>query len=146
MLKFNLKRLTVLGAAAAVATVLLSAPPLARAADSSTDQASANDQQNTCFNRRDWRGLWKTAPDARTMYIKVSDRIYRLDLDTAYPLLKSAWSVLSNTDGANSICTPIDFRLVVSDRIGTKQTVIVRRMSVLSPAEVAALPKDLRPS
>jgi hypothetical protein len=141
-----LKRLADLGAAFAVAAVLLSALPLARASDSDSQQTGASDAQNQCFNRREWKGLWKTAPDARTMYIKVDHSVYRLDLDTAYPLLKSAWALLSDTDASNVICNPIDFRLVVSDRLGVKQSVIVRHMSVLAPAEVASLPKDLRPS
>jgi len=122
-----------LGAALAIAALLLSA------------HASANDARGTCFNRREWKGLWKTAPDARTMYIKVSYRVYRLDLDDAYPLLKSPWALLSNSDASNVICSPIDFRLVVSDRIGVRQAIIVRHMSVLTPAEAGALPKDLRP-
>ncbi|HEX3838153.1 MAG TPA: hypothetical protein VHW25_14415 [Steroidobacteraceae bacterium] len=140
------KRLANLGAAFAAAALLLSAPQLARASDSDSEQPGARNAQNQCFNRREWKGLWKTAPDARTMYIKVAHRVYRLDLDTAYPLLKSPWALLSNTDASNVICNPIDFRLVVSDRLGVSQSVIVRHMSVLAPAEVASLPKDLRPS
>jgi hypothetical protein len=146
MLNHHLNRLSSLGAAAAVAVLLLGAPPHARAADPDSNQASANDSPGTCFNRKEWKGLWKTAPDARTMYIKAAHKVYRLDLDDAYPLLKSSWSLLSNSDASNVICTPIDFRLVVSDRIGTRQAIIVRHMSILSRDQVAALPKDLRPS
>lgn len=79
------------------------------------------------------------------MYINVSHRIYRLDLDAPYPLLKDAFSVLQYRDSSNVICTPADFRLVVSDRIGTREDVVVRHVTVLSPDEASALPKDLRP-
>jgi len=79
------------------------------------------------------------------MYINVAHRIYRLDLDAPYPLLKSSFSVLYYRDSSNVICNPTDFRIVVSDRIGTRQDVIVRHMTVLSAAEAAALPKNLRP-
>lgn len=98
-----------------------------------------------CFYRQFWMGRWKTTPDARTIYISVANQVYRLDLDTAYPLLKSTWAQLYNRDSSNVICSAIDFKLVVSDQIGTRQAVIVRHLTRLTPAEVAALPKSLRP-
>jgi hypothetical protein len=98
-----------------------------------------------CFFLRSWKGHWKTAADARTIYISVSRRVYRLDLAAAYPLLKSPWAVLVYRDSSSAICSPADFRLVVSNQIGVKEQVIVKGVQRLTPAEVAALPKKLRP-
>jgi|SRR6185312_2274332 len=98
-----------------------------------------------CFFRQEWRGGWKATPDARTIYIRVSGSIYRLDLQSSYSLLKDPFAVLSNKDAANTICTPLDFRLTVSNRAGIEQWPIVKNMTRLTPAEVAALPQKLRP-
>ncbi len=98
-----------------------------------------------CFLRREWEGTWKTTPDSRTIYIGVADRIYRVDLDTAYPLLKSPWTVLSDADSNDAICNAIDFKLVLFDPIGIREAIIVRRVTLLTRAETAALPKSLRP-
>jgi hypothetical protein len=98
-----------------------------------------------CFFLREWRGHWKTQADARAMYISVSRQVYRLDLAAAYPLLKSPWAVLEYRDSMSTICGPNGLRLVVSDRIGVKQRIIVTKVTRLTPAEVASLPKNLRP-
>jgi hypothetical protein len=122
---------------------LLAAVPAARPAQ----PAGAADSGGgaACFFRRDWQGGWKATPDARTIYIVVAGRTYRLELQSPYPLLKSSWALLTNRDASNTICAPLDFRLVVSDRLGVHQPVIVTGMALLSPAEAASLPPDLRP-
>jgi hypothetical protein len=127
----------------AAAFLIISTP--AGAADVASGPADATGTTGSCFHLRSWLGRWTTAPDARTIYINVSHRIYRLDLDAAYPLLQSPFSVLEYRDSSSVICGPLDFRLVVSDRIGTKEDVIVRHVTVLTADEAAALPKALRP-
>lgn len=127
-----------------MAAAMLAAASWAAAAEPASPD-NAGQAQGSCFIRRDWTGLWTMAPDARTMYIDVAHRTYRLDLDAPYTLLKSPWALLSNRDSSDVICSAVDFRLVVSDRIGTKQNVIVRHLTLLTAAEAAALPKDLRP-
>jgi hypothetical protein len=104
-----------------------------------------------CFFRSNWNPLaggsggWKVTPDARTMYINVGGSVYRLDLIEAYPILKSTWAILYDTDSSNTICTAVDFKLSVTDRLGNWQAPIVKKMTLLTPEEVAALPKNLRP-
>jgi hypothetical protein len=124
---------------------LIGAAAFARTSFSSDSRTVGNTHATPCFLRRDWTGGWKVTPDARTLYINVAGSIYRLDLVAAYPLLKSPWAVLHNTDPGNAICTGLDFRFLVTDHIGNWQTPIVRTMRLLSPAEAAALPKSLRP-
>ncbi|HTW38882.1 MAG TPA: hypothetical protein VMD49_09970 [Steroidobacteraceae bacterium] len=104
-----------------------------------------------CFFRNNWNpvaggsGRWKVTPDARTMYINVAGSIYRLDLVEPYPMLKSVWAVLNDTDSSNTICSADDFKLSVTDRLGNWEAPIVKKMTLLTPEEVAALPKNLRP-
>jgi hypothetical protein len=128
-----------------VALALIGAPTLAGAALSDDGQAAPQTSSTACFLRREWTGSWKVTPDSRTIYIKVAGSIYKLDLTQAYPLLQSPWAVLHNTDASDSICSAIDFRLSVSDRIGNWQTPIVKKMTRLSAAQAAELPKHLRP-
>jgi hypothetical protein len=113
----------------------------------SSDSRSARDPASptSCFNRRNWTRAWRVTPDARTMYINVAGAVYRLDLDQAYTLLKSPWAILHDSDSSDVICTAIDFRLSVTDRIGNWQVPIVKKMTRLTPEEAAALPKSLRP-
>lgn len=111
----------------------------------SQSPTAEGDQPRGCFLRRDWTGTWRVTPDARTMYIHVGRSVYRLDLAEAYPLLKSPWAILHDTDSSDTICTGIDFRLAVSDRNGAWQVPIVKKMTRLSPELAAALPKSLRP-
>ncbi|HTY49752.1 MAG TPA: hypothetical protein VMB48_08675 [Steroidobacteraceae bacterium] len=125
-----------------LAVVMLAAAPAARPAGAA---GAADTGGAACFFRRQWRGTWKTAPDSRAIYINVSGRTYRLDLQAPYPLLGSAWARLTDRDASNTICSPDDFRLVVSDRIGVHQQVIVTRMTLLTAAQAAALPPALRP-
>jgi hypothetical protein len=111
----------------------------------SSESQTARSDPTPCILRRDWAGTWRVTPDARTMYINVAGSIYRLDLDQAYPLLKSPWAILHDTDSSNQICAAIDFRLSVSDRTGAWQAPIVRKMTRLSREQAAELPKSLRP-
>ena len=129
----------------ALMTVGLFAAPIAPAWASNGSQTVESARPTPCFNRRDWTRAWRVTPDARTVYISAGGSIYRLDLVQAYPLLRSPWAILHNTDSSDVICTAIDFRLSVSDRTGNWQAPIVKQLTRLSPEEAAALPKRLRP-
>jgi hypothetical protein len=145
MITASLKRFLGVGAGVPITAAWLGALMFASPPGSAAGQSDPGVAQGSCFNRREWRGLWTTAPDARSMYINVSHRIYHLELDAAYPLLKSPWAVLSDSDSSDVICSAVDFKLVVSDRIGASEAVVVGHVTVLTAAEAAALPKALRP-
>jgi hypothetical protein len=98
-----------------------------------------------CFFRRNWLGGWRASPDARSIYINVSGAVYRLDLTGSYSLLKDPFAVLINRGSSDTICTPLDFRLTVSNRVGGLQSPIVKRITQLTPEEAKALPKKLQP-
>lgn len=142
MVAMRLRQVFHLSTVVVASTVLAGTVGLTYASRAS---ARPDTQGHSCFFLRQWKGHWTTAPDARSMYISVGHSVYRLDLAEAYPLLKSPWAVLLYRDSSSTICTPSDFRLVVSDRIGVKERIIVRKMTRLSSHEVSNLPKSLRP-
>ena len=129
------------------AIALIAAAPLSSgAAETQSPQVTATrPTQPTCFFRSRWLDGWRATPDARAIYIRVSNTIYRLDLQSSYSLLKDPFSKLINKGTADSICTPLDFRLTVSNRAGAMQWPIVKEMTRLTPEQAAALPRKLRP-
>ena len=108
--------------------------------------AASDNNQPACFLRRDWDGGFRVTPDSKTVYIRVSHHwIYRLDLAAPSPLLQSAFAVLNNRGTNDSICSPLDFQLLVSDHTGAQEPSIVSKVTRLTDAEAKALPKKLQP-
>jgi hypothetical protein len=123
-----------------------SASPPAIAVASADQPASSDNNQPACFLRRDWDGGFRVTPDSKTVYIRVSHHwIYRLDLAAPSPLLQSAFAVLNNRGTNDSICSPLDFRLVVSDHTGAQEPSLVSKLTRLTDEEAKALPMKLRP-
>jgi hypothetical protein len=123
----------------ALALSALTALPAAAA----TGEDSA--ARHPCFFINQWQG-WK-APDANTIYLRVNLRdIYRADLSAGSQQLTwpGSYHLVSKVVGSNSICTPLDLQLAVSDSHGFYQPLIVRSLTKLTREEIAALPrKDL---
>jgi hypothetical protein len=140
------RRVGLAAATVLISTLTASSLALARAPTPTAEHVGDPPGEASCFLLRQWNGRWKITPDSRTMYIGAAGRVYRLDLITAYPLLKSAWAVVSYRDSSDTICRPIDLRLVVTDQLGSFERILVKRMTLLTPDEAAALPKSLRPS
>jgi hypothetical protein len=132
-----------IGAGIVVGCHWLATPIFAHAATSPSDQTAASG--DTCFLRSQWTGGWKVTPDSRTIYIAVKHQIYQLDLGMAHPLLQSPFAILINSGWGDAICSPLDFRLTVTDHMGGKEWPQVQKLRRLTPAEAAALPKKLRP-
>ncbi len=98
-----------------------------------------------CFFSRDWQG-WKATDDGKSIYIRVGRRqIYRLDLASSCPDLNYPSAHLVTQLRGDSICDALDIDLKVSDGSGFAVPCIVRKLSQLSQAEAAALPKALQP-
>jgi hypothetical protein len=139
----------VIGAAALIAAAALStASALAEAPWHPTPRLIPTVTQATeasCFFRRAWLGGWRATPDGRTIYIRVSNTIYRLELRSSYSLLTDPFATLINRGSADTICTPLDFTLTVYNREGVVQWPLVKEMTRLTPDQAAALPKKLRP-
>ncbi len=121
--------------AAALATAALMGPA-----------APALAQGQSCFFTNQWDGGWKAAND-HTIYIGVSAgrRIFRLDMGGSCPALLDPTATLITDNHTDSICTAIDWNLKVRQAPGFAVPCIVAKMTQLTPAQAAALPKKLRP-
>lgn len=104
-------------------------------------------QQNACFFINEFRS-WK-APDARTIFIRVgTEHFYRLDLAADCALLTFPDAhLITRTRGTETVCSALDWDLRISQPPGTgaPETCIVKQMTLLSPAETAAIPPKFRP-
>ena len=114
-----------------------STPPAVDAALTSTGAGK-------CFYRRDVRN--HTVGDAHTLYLDIAGReVWRVQMSNA--CLASAVSsdplIIRNQTGGQSVCKPIDLDIAVS--AAGESRCIVAGISRLTPAEVAALPKKMRP-
>ena len=103
--------------------------------------------QNACFFINEFRN-WK-APDARTIFIRVGvARFYRLDLAADCALLTFPDAhLITKARGTETVCSALDWDLSVSQPPGTgaPEACIVKQMTLLSPAEAAAIPPKYRP-
>lgn len=99
-----------------------------------------------CFFSRDWDG-WKASADDKSIYIRVLRRdVYRIDLGSACPDLHYPNAhLITVVRGSDSICNAIDLDIKVSTGNGFAVPCIARKLTLLSKAEAAALPKELQP-
>jgi len=129
--------LIALGAAIALAGCLASQAAL----------AAAGDGRDTCFPSENWEGWKSPAPNVIFIRVNLHD-VYRLDLSAGSSLLQDPDVHLVNRmwGGGDYICTPLDFDLtVVEDMGGMREPLIVRSITRLTPAEIAAIPPKYRP-
>jgi hypothetical protein len=107
----------------------------------------AGPPQNACFEIEQFQN-WR-APDDRTIYIRVLfDKYYRLDLAGTCPALRMPDShLITHTRGPDTVCSAIDWDLKVSEGPSFRfsEPCIVKTMTLLGPAEVAAIPKGFKP-
>ena len=129
-----------------VAALSGGAGPAGKAAISApgVDAAWTSSGAGKCFNRRDMRN--HTVGDAHTLYLDIAGReVWRIQMSNS--CLAGAVSsdplILKNQTGGQSVCKPIDLDITVSAAGPSK--CIVSAIQRLSPAEVAALPKKMRP-
>jgi hypothetical protein len=106
-------------------------------------QSAAGSQCFFVGQFRSWR-----APDTKTIYIRIlNDRFYRLDLARACQAVKYPGShLITHTRGPDTVCSAVDWDLRVSEgRRGFSEPCIVKTMTLLSPKEVADIPKGFKP-
>lgn len=129
-----MKSLTIAALAACAAT-------LGTTAIAAPTPASAN----TCFRSSEIRNHTVGGPG--TLYLKVGMHdVYRLSMSGSClsGALPSDPIVTETMSGSNLICRPIDLTLSVS-KGGFATPCIVRTMTRLTKAEIAALPPKVRP-
>ena len=127
---------------------LLTTVLLAAAAPAVADPAAKDATPRaarSCFSLSDWDG-W-SAPDRNTLYMKVRHRdVYRVDLSHGTSQLTSPGvHLVSIQRGVNTICSPIDLDLRVSDGMGFAMPIMAKTITKLTPEEIAAIPKKQRP-
>lgn len=99
-----------------------------------------------CFRSHDWEG-WKPTDDAKSIYIRVGIHdFYRIEFTDSCPILQAPNAHLITKPISDLICSPIEMDVKVADPPGGMAVpCIVSGITPLSPADVAALPKKLKP-
>jgi hypothetical protein len=139
----HIARTTLIGLAIAG----MGAPAAFASQDAATATAAAKPAKppRQCFYLSDWRG-W-TAPDKNTLYLKVRGRdVYRVDL--AYGSNQLTWPgnhLVSVVRGTDSICSPLDLDLRVSDGMGFAMPIRAKTITKLTPEQIQAIPKKYQP-
>jgi hypothetical protein len=108
-------------------------------------QPPAQAPKNECFFTSQLDN-WRAAGD-RAIIIKTrANRYYRLDMGARCPALTFPNPVMVNRFRGASICSPLDWDIRISQGPGSiAMSCTVSKMTRLSPAEVAALPKGQKP-
>jgi len=125
-----------LGAAAMAARPSPLGPPPPRGASLPSGQ---------CFRSHDIRN--HTLADDQTLLMNVNGRdTYRITVGGSClgGAVSSDPIITRNPPGSDIICRPIDMDLAIS-KSGFEARCIVQSIAKMSPAEVAALPKKLKP-
>ncbi|HTW75901.1 MAG TPA: DUF6491 family protein [Steroidobacteraceae bacterium] len=98
-----------------------------------------------CFRTGEFQS-WR-APNTHTLFIRVvGNRYYRLDLAGQCPnLMMPGAHLVTHFDNTNLVCRALDWQISVSGPGILPAMCFVKAMKPLTPAEVHAIPKNLRP-
>lgn len=137
-------KLLILASVIGAAALTGAAGPRAGNVQGADTAASAPSSSGQCFMRRDVRN--HTVGDSKTLYLDVNGRqVWKVQMSNS--CLASAVSsdplIFRNDTGGQSVCKPIDLDITVS--AGGPSRCIVSSISRLTNAEIAALPKKMRP-
>ncbi len=135
-------KLLILASVIGAAALTGAAGPRAASVQGVDTAASAGSGQ--CFKRSDIRN--HTVGGPKTLYLDVSGReVWKVEMSNS--CLASAVSsdpiILRNDAGGQTVCRPIDLDIAIAT-LGESRC-IVSGISRLTDAEVAALPKKMRP-
>jgi hypothetical protein len=126
--------------------------------------AADKEQATPCFFITQWHGWKAPSPDVLYLGVNAND-VYKVDLSAGSSMLQSPGvHLVSHVRGSDSICSAIDLQLAVSDDVGSPgglgrglrdgfsggggitEPLIASKLTKLTPAEVAAIPKQFRPN
>jgi hypothetical protein len=108
-------------------------------------ESPAPARASKCFFTTQWRGWSSPAPGV--IYLDVgAHKVYRVDVAGGGSHLKRAgYFLVSNVRGSSSICSALDLDLAVADNHGYYLPLIPQKLTLLTPEEVAAIPRKDRP-
>ena len=109
--------------------------------------APADTNGRNCFTVNDWHGWSSPSPDV--LYLAVNCRdVYKVELAHLVEGLNLVDTVvISDEAGLQSVCEAADLHLIMTHRGGgSRQGLIVRSLTRLTPEEIAAIPKKDRPN
>ena len=108
---------------------------------------AADTHGRDCFTVNDWHGWSSPSPDVLYLAVSFKD-VYKVVL--AHPvdgLQLEDTVVISDEAGLQSVCSAVDLHLIMTHRHGgSRQGLIVRSLTKLTPEEIAAIPKKDRPT
>ena len=108
---------------------------------------AADTSGRNCFTVNDWHGWSSPSPDVLYLAVSFKD-VYKVVL--AHPvegLHLEDTVVVSDEAGLQAICRAADLHLTMTHRRGgSRQGLIVKSLTRLTPEEVAAIPRKDRPS
>ena len=108
---------------------------------------AADTNGRRCFTVNDWHGWSSPSPDV--LYLAVNFRdVYKATLARPVEGLNLVDTVvISDETGLRSVCDAVDLHLTMTHRRGgSRQGLIVRSLTRLTPEEIAAIPKKDRPN
>ena len=137
-------KLLILASVIGAAALTGAAAPRAASVQGADAAASTSAKAGQCFMRRDVRN--HTVGDSKTLYLDINGRqVWKVQMSNS--CLASAVSsdplIFRNDTGGQSVCKPIDLDITVS--AAGPSRCIVSSIRRLTDAEVAALPKKMRP-
>ena len=100
-----------------------------------------------CERNPGGRGGWGWVVDANTLYIAVGQKdVWRISMSNS--CLAAKWSsdplITRTVGGSDMVCRPLDLDLKAGGSGGVSPC-IISKIEKMTPAEVAAIPKKLRP-
>jgi|SRR6185312_3593016 len=98
-------------------------------------------QGESCFYPTQWTN-W-TAPNDHTIYLRVGARVFRVDTAGSCTGLRQGATLITRSHSAQ-LCRAIDWDLKVNNG-GIVAGCIVANQTQLTPDQIAALPKGVRP-
>lgn len=111
-----------------------------------SDMAPATADPPRCFSITEMNG-WRSA-DGKSIYLRIGvGRFYRIDLAHQCSTLTSINPhLVLQSRGSGQICSALDLDIKASNSpAGILEPCIPKSLTALSPAEVAALPRDVKP-
>jgi len=119
---------------------------MAGAASAQPAPPTADAPQRACFRMSQIRNHRIASPD--TIYLRVGNqRFYKVTTDGT--CASGAWRddvlIMSTPGGVDVICRPIDLDLSIRKGPGMVTPCFVKAITPMSPDEVAALPRKMKP-